>query len=393
MMRKRINILAVLMMVLAMVAPLSAPLSAQAQDARTLTSMDFNIVGVTLSVGPEYQAVPKGITSVVTTGFVSNGAALPDNVLAMLPKDFKVIGEFSGPTYTTPVILTTTPGNPFALPSLPILGKYTLSNIRLVDASGNALFAATPQVVTVESISDPLITSVTTRTLTLAELNDRGVVFDSSNFTAYEFTAGIGLESNQQPMTFPVLIPNSTTDVNESPEPTGVGLATPAYNNNLNSTLPDNFSLSGFIMERMPGEKGDYSLPPIPGIIIIPNNIGFLHQYFSALLIVTNGAPNASSLIVKNLTATVTLPAGEDQVAGTDAVPGDDPLRMAKGASDYFPRTMNVMNAGPDGKNGTADDVGLLNPSESGQADFTIEGLKEGAHKLMRQHADYLWMV
>jgi hypothetical protein len=51
MMKRRINILAVLMVVLAMVAPLSAPLSAQAQDARTLTSMDFNIVGVTLSVG------------------------------------------------------------------------------------------------------------------------------------------------------------------------------------------------------------------------------------------------------------------------------------------------------------------------------------------------------
>jgi hypothetical protein len=106
MMKRRINILAVLMLVLAMVAPLSTPLSAHAQDARTLTKMDFNIVGVTLSVGPEYQAVPKGITSVVTTGFVSNGSALPDNVLAMLPKDFKVIGEFSGPTYTTPLTLT-----------------------------------------------------------------------------------------------------------------------------------------------------------------------------------------------------------------------------------------------------------------------------------------------
>ena len=279
MMKRRINILAVLMLVLAMVAPLSTPLSAHAQDARTLTKMDFNIVGVTLSVGPEYQAVPKGITSVVTTGFVSNGSALPDNVLAMLPKDFKVIGEFSGPTYTTPLTLTTTPGNPFALPSLPILGKYTLSNIRLVDASGNALFAATPQVVTVESISDPLITSVTTKQLTLAELNDRGVVFDSTNFTAYEFTAGLGLESSQVPVTFPVLIPNTTTDVKESPLPTtGIGLSTSSINE---PGLPDNFSLTGFMMEQE-GFSGDgsqkVSLPPIPGIIIIPNNIGFLHK-------------------------------------------------------------------------------------------------------------------
>ena len=90
------------MIVLAMVAPLTALVSAHAQDARTLTTMDFNIVGVTLSVGPAYQAVPKGIASEVTTGFVSNGQPLSDAVLAMLPKDFQVIGEFSGPTYTTP---------------------------------------------------------------------------------------------------------------------------------------------------------------------------------------------------------------------------------------------------------------------------------------------------
>lgn len=313
MMKRRNNILALLILMVAMVASLYAPVSAQAQDARTLTKMDFNIVGVTLSVGPEYQAVPKGIASAVTTGFVSNGSALPDSVLAMLPKDFQVIGEFSGPTYTTPIILTTTPGNPFALPTLPILGKYTLSNIRLVDSTGKALFAATPQVVTIESISDPLITSVTTHQLTLAELNDRSVVFDSTNFTAYEFTAGLGVESNQVPVKFPVLIPNTTTDVNESPLPTTeIGLST-SYNNE--PQLPDNVSISGFMMEqeKFADDGTKVSLPPIPGIIIIPNNIGFLHQYFSALLIVTNGAPNASSLIVKNLTATVTLPSGEDQ--------------------------------------------------------------------------------
>jgi hypothetical protein len=41
-------------------------------------------------------------------------------------------------------------------------------------------------------------------------------------------------------------------------------------------------------------------LPPIPGIIVIPNNIGFLNQYFSALLMVTNGAPGQSNLTVRD---------------------------------------------------------------------------------------------
>ena len=65
------------MFMAAMVASFYAPMSAYAQEGRTLTTMDFNIVGVTLSVGPDYQAVPQGIASVVTTGFMSNGSALP----------------------------------------------------------------------------------------------------------------------------------------------------------------------------------------------------------------------------------------------------------------------------------------------------------------------------
>jgi len=60
------------------------------------------------------------------------------------------------------------------------------------------------------------------------------------------------------------------------------------------------------------------SLPPIPGVIIIPNNIGFLHQYFSALLMVSNGAPALSGLVVKDLTATIILPLGDDKVAATN---------------------------------------------------------------------------
>jgi hypothetical protein len=374
----RLNLLAALLLIPALTSPALGQ-----QSARTLASMEFHLVGVSLQVGPEYQAVPKGIASEVTTGFVSAGQSLPDAVLAMLPKDFKVIGELTGPNYTVPLTLATTPGSPFELPTLPILGKYNLSNIRLTDGSGKALFSAIPQVVTIESISDPIVTSVTTRPLTLDELRDRGVTFDSTNFTAYEFTGALGVTSSQQPIAFPVLIPNTMKDnPEELPPATAVGLELPAVENL--PQLPDNFSLTGFLMQpQMPeGTAGTLSLPPIPGIIMIPNNIAFLHQYFSALLMVTNGAPAASGLIVRNLNATISLPAGDDQNPGTDASPGDDPLRMASNDAGFFPRTMAVLNAGPDGKSGTADDVSLLNAGESGQADATIEGLKEGTHKI-----------
>ena len=46
--------------ILAMVAPLTALLSAHAQDARTLTTMDFNIVGVTLERRPGISGCSQG---------------------------------------------------------------------------------------------------------------------------------------------------------------------------------------------------------------------------------------------------------------------------------------------------------------------------------------------
>lgn len=67
-----------------------------------------------------------------------------------------------------------------------------------------------------------------------------------------------------------------------------------------------------------------------------PGNIGFLHQYFSALAIVTNGAPGQSNLTITNVQAKMLLPPGEDLTPGSDTVPGDDPLRMAKGDTDFF---------------------------------------------------------
>src|SRR5574341_1228922 len=361
--------------------------SSAQQAPAPLTKIEFSIVGVTMSVGPEYQAVPKGIASQVTTGFVSNGEPISPEISAMLPQDWRVTGELTGPTIPTPLTLTTTPGLPFQLPTFPLLGKYTLANIRVLDGTGKAIMAATPQSVTIESISDPLITSVTTRQLTLQEIQDRGVVVDSSNFTVYEFTGAVGLESNRQEIKFPVLIPNTSTLPNpeDIPPPSGIGLPTSAEME-LPPQLPANISLVGFEMtvdDASRQSTGRISLPPIPGIIVIPNNIGFLHQYFSALLMVTNGAPGLSDLTVKDLQATIILPPGDDYSPAEDQdIPGDDPLRMAKGANGYFPFIQAIMNPGPDGKIGTADDVSLLHPAETGQADFTIEGLKEGTHPI-----------
>ncbi|HCE69195.1 MAG TPA: hypothetical protein DER40_17340 [Geobacter sp.] len=353
-----------------------------------LTSFDFNIVGVGLKAAPEYQAVPKGIASKVNASFEAAGFNLSD-LVAQLPKDYTVRAELSGPAFQTPMPLVTKPGVAFDLPTLAVTGRYTLANIRLVDGNGNTLFGAVPQAVAIESIPDPLITSVTTRQLTVQELEERGVTFDRSNFTAYEFTAGIATSSGQVPLTLPVIIPTSqVVQVTPTLEaPSNITLPQPSTviipPDVPQTAIPQNLEVQPFMMEVKEGEKiGKGDLPPIPGVVVIPGNIGFLHQYFSALALVTNGAPLQSGLSIRDVTATISFPSGEDLIPGSDAVPGDDPLRMARGQNGYFPRSMPVANAGSDGNAGTADDIGAMQAGESGQADFTIEGLKEGTHKV-----------
>jgi len=261
--------------------------------ATPLTNLDFTIVGVGIGVSPDYQAVPKGIASQVNTGYTAPSITLSAEVLDQLPKDYRIVAELTGPAYQSPLTLTAQPGFPFKLPTLPLLGRYTLSNIRLLDGAGNALFRASPQAVTIESIGDPLITNVQTRQLTLQEIQDRGVVVNSTNFTAYDFTVALGTQSNQVPISFPVVIPNGYTTVNpdQLPPPSDLGVPPPVVSILPPPQMPVNTSFEGFIMQADPDsdltEEVKAQLPPIPGVVVIPNNIGFLNQYFSALLLVT----------------------------------------------------------------------------------------------------------
>ncbi len=365
-----------------------ASLSGSAEVA-PLTTLNLDIVGIGLNAGPDYQAVPKGIATQVNTS-VDTGAFDVDLIVSQLPKDYRVVAELSGPAFLTPLTLETLPGKPFDIPTLALFGKHTLNNIRLVDGNNTTLFGAVPQTVVIESINDPLITEVRTRELTLEELQERGVTFDSSNFTAYEFTAAFATESGQVPLTLPVIIPDRVTLPH--PEniqiPANIGLPTPKIEfkppPGVKVELPPNLEIKPFVMQLKEPFEGSatFELPPIPGVVVIPGNIGFLHQYFSALAIVSNGAPELSNLVIRDVKARIVLPAGEDLTPGSDAVPGDDPLRLAKGTDGFFPREMIINHPGADGQFGTADDISAMSPAESGQADFTIEGLKEGTHKV-----------
>ncbi len=199
-MKKKIQIFVALILALGLCGTSFAQ-----QASVPLTNLDFTIVGVGVGASPDYQAVPKGINSQVLTA-LSVGDADVAEIVKLLPQDYTVRADLSGPAFLTPIHLVTKPGQPFDLPTLAILGKYTLNNIRLCDGSGKTILGAVPQAVAIESIPDPIVTSVTTRQLTLAELQERGVTFDSSNFTTYEFTAAFATASGQVPITLPLLI-------------------------------------------------------------------------------------------------------------------------------------------------------------------------------------------
>ena len=52
----------------------------------------------------------------------------------------------------------------------------------------------------------------------------------------------------------------------------------------------------------------------IPSVLVIPGNVGYLKQFFSAQLFVANGAPARLGLTVRDVTGTIELPAGADHV-------------------------------------------------------------------------------
>jgi hypothetical protein len=130
----------------------------------------------------------------------------------------------------------------------------------------------------------------------------------------------------------------------------------------------------GEVEEQILSQVGDLR---IPGLLIIPGDVGFLNQFFSALLLVSNGAPEGSRLLVSGLSAEIQLPAGDDQVPGTS----DDPLEIAETASGQA-FVLPILGVGPDGVPGTPDDTESFAPGEQGQAEFLLEGRGEGFHTI-----------
>ncbi len=360
---------------------LASPLAAQ--QPRFLSRADILLYGLGLRVEPAQQTVPKGIATIVST-FLQ--AAAPPAGLPPFAPGAEVRAVLRGPSFDGPVELVARPNAPFEIPPLPVPGAHTLEDIRLV-SDGAVLMRGTPESVRIDVIDKLLVTQVTARPLTAQEIREKGIVFDASSFQAYDFRAAFAVDAGVPiEISFPVVLPMvggaqdvsvSTADLANVDPPSLRDLRTLIPDTLKVQTLVPNLSVTGFTLQYdATATAQDFWVPPIPGVIVIPGDIGFLNQYFSVLLMVGNVAPPGSRLVVTDLTASLVLPPGRDKVVGS----ADDPLRMAQRATGTWAQVQPVHQPGPDGKLGTADDVTTLGPGETGSAEYLVEGRREGTH-------------
>ena len=346
---------------IAAVAFLLVPVRACAQAV--LASGELQIRGVRLALSPATQTVPRNQATGLATALVDPTnpvETVADPSISNLP----VKGALSGPGLATPQTLSATAGEVLPIPPLLTAGNYVVDNLRLEDANGNVILPGEPAVATITVVDKVIVTSVSSRPLALDEIQSRGIVIDSANFSAYEFTFGIGTESNPVPIRFDVAFPQDKDIAADEG-----GLTLPPI---IPSLDVPNLEVKGLLLEAPPLGDNAVQIPPIPGVIVIPGNIAFLHQFFQVIVLVSNVAPAGSRLVVTAATATMVVPVGADGIANS----ADDPLSPAQiaGRPAGAAPTSDLKNKATGGSE--------FGPGEDASGEFAVEGKLEGTHRI-----------
>ncbi|MDT7780154.1 MAG: large repetitive protein [Acidobacteriota bacterium] len=357
--------------------PVAAAASAD-NLAPILAAADFDLVGLAVTASPSTQTVPKNTpTAVLATLQVPEGTD-PAQIVAGLNPNLRVRGELTGPSLARPFTVEAPLGQPIPIPPLSQAGDHVLQNLRVVDTgvAGEPIVAAvTPDSCGIVVIDRILISEVHVNELSYEQIRQAGIILSDDSYRAFNFTLGLATTSNAQTISIPVAFPNvGVTDprpVVGQPTISAPGVDVPTVLPVMLETVGDG------------GDGGSNSAPPqfgeapvrIPGVIVFPGRVGFLHQFFEAIVIVANGAPNGAPLVLRGLHAKAKLPD-----AGTPGIESDDPLRIAETQTGGRVTELDLHGLGEDGKYGTPDDTLSFGPGQSGQGTFLLEGLKEGLH-------------
>ena len=289
-----------------------------------------------------------------------------------LPPGAVVKAELTGPAYGDDYLTIEGPANGLMeLPNIQVAGDYGLRDVRLEDGRGNVMLRRHPgkDRIRIKVIKKLLVTQVTSRALTLDEIEQKGIVIDEKNFSAVNFTVGLTLGSEKVEIDMPIAIPTAQAEMTKLRPPDLTRL--PSVQQAFDRINIPNFSLSGFQMKVPPDleETKGIELPPINGVIVIPGNIGFLNQFFSVILQASNIAPDGSQLILREAKASIALPKGKDDIKAS----GDDPLRVAETRDHGIQEVLPLLDA--EGQDS-------ILPQSTNQAEFLVEGLSEGTHRV-----------
>jgi hypothetical protein len=181
---------------------------------RKIGELRLGITGVAATVEPLEPSVPKNVASAVRVIVKAGPRVLGvAEVEALLGGGFRVLGDLSGPGLPTTLGIPDGDGglgDPLLLPlpALSIGGDYPLANLRVVGEGGSVLDVV-PASVTAHVIDQILVTSVTTRALTLDEIREKGIVLDSDDYLGFQFNMGLRLESEVVKLEFPVVFNRS----------------------------------------------------------------------------------------------------------------------------------------------------------------------------------------
>ena len=371
---------------------LPAPAAAQA-PLRKIGEMELQLAGLGAVLDPVNPVVPKntpaGVQVIVRAGGRQLTAA---EVETLVGGSFFIEAELNGPglprTITTPDLDS---GEPLPadrlilpLPGLNVAGDYELSNIRIV-SGGRAVMGVLPEVATLKVIDQVLVTKLVTRPLTLDELKQKGIEITSKDYTGFQFSLALRLESEVVNLDFPVVFDRKGVVV---PQPIDTTVNDPTRTVE-RPAVPQPPAMIVPLMLLPEGEwdggpKVPLTLPNgepvrIPSVLVIPGNVGYLKQFFSAVVYVANGMPQGTRLFVRDIAGKIQLPPGDDLAPGT----ADDPLYLAKRiGEDVPPAERPILGIGPDETPGTEDDVAVFAPGEQGQAEWVLVGNGEGFHKI-----------
>ncbi|HKV41665.1 MAG TPA: hypothetical protein VJX67_20850, partial [Blastocatellia bacterium] len=342
-----------------------------------LASVDFNLIGLAVTATPATQTVPKNTPTVVNTSVQAPPGTDPNTIISQLNPNYRVEGDLSGPSFSSPLTLNSAIGQPLQIPALSRAGDHILQNLRVVDTgtSGSPVIApVTPDSVGITVIDQLLVSQVQVTPLSYNQITQLGINITDDSYKFFNFTLGLSTTSGTVPISIPVAMPDGS--IPNAPPVIG----RPSVSPNIGTTVPS-FTAAPVMLSLEDQNGNGVPLPDfgssgpaqIPGVVVFPGRVGFLHQFFEAIVIVTNGAPGGTPLVIHDLNATMALPDN-----GTPNDPTDDPLRIAATQTGGVVTNLAIHGLGPDGQYGTPDDTTTFSPGQSGQATFLLEGLKEG---------------